>query len=150
MKFKETAIIILAVIVAASFILYSYADQFATWSKQGDPLSVSVAYLLLTPAYILMLILLAKTKGVRGFLAGLLIIVSFDILSFPHYITQTGTLPTEASSYVGLDTIIYRTWQPFPLGTLGIYVIVPTILLVIAYEIVSPGTWVTLVKKAGT
>lgn len=147
MKSKETAIIILAVIVAVSFILYSYADSFATWSRTGDSITVSIAYLLLTPAYVLMLVLLAKTKGARGFIAGLLIIVSFDILSYPHYITQSGVLPSEASSYVGLDTILYRTFPNYPLGTLGLYILTPAFLLIIAYEIVFPSTFVSLVKR---
>lgn len=147
MSSKEIAIVILAVILVVSFILYYYADDFASWSRTGDFASVSVAYLLLTPAYILMLILLAKTKGIRGFLSGLFIIIAFDILSFPHYITQDGTLSQEAAGYIGFDTILYRTFTGYPLGALGLYVLTPAILLIIAYEIVYTGTFVSLVKR---
>jgi len=146
---KEKAIGILVLIVLLSLLLYNYADSFAIWAKTGEPVAVSVAYLILTPAYILLLYLLVRTKGPRGFFASLFVITALDILSYPHYVPQAGTMPSDASSYVGLDTILWRSVPNYPLGTIGLYVLTPTLLLVIAYEIVAPGTFVSLVRKVG-
>ena len=147
MSSKQKAIFVLAAILVGAFLFYNFADQFATWCRTGDTISVAVAYLLLTPLDVLLLILMFKTKGIRGFIAGLFILIALDMISFPHYIPQSGAMPQDASSYVGMDSILYRAFPNYPLGTIGLYILTPAILLIIAFEIVYPSTFISLVRK---
>lgn len=148
MDSKGKALAILAVFTIIFYILWSYADAFAQWTKTGDIMSVAVGYMLTNPEHLAIIGFMAKTKGIRGFIASLFVVSAFDIASLAHFITQSGALPNEASSFAGLDTITYRAFYPnFILGTFGLYVLLPTLLLVIAYEIVSPGTFTSLIKR---
>lgn len=151
MDTKKTAWLILLLSFIAFNLLWYFADDFAAWTKTGDPVLVAIGYLFTNPEHLAIIFIMANTKKVRGFIASLFVVTAFDIASWAHFITQSGALPAENSSYAGLDTIIYRfilsVLNSFPLGTYGLYVVLCTSLLIIALEIVYPRSFVSLVKR---
>lgn len=149
MDARNTAFAILIAMAILSYALWYYADGFAKWTMVGEPLVVTIVYLLTNPDHLAILAFMTKSKGARGALAGFFVISAFDIASWAHYITLSGALPGDPSSYVGLDTIIYKVFYPnFPLGTFGLYVVLPVLLMVVAYEILFPRSFVSLIKRA--
>jgi len=144
---KQKALLVIGGIIVISIGLWWYADTFAEWMKTADPLTATIVYLLTNPDHVAVLGFMYVLKKWRGLLGGFFVIAAFDIMSWAHYITMSGAMPVEASSFVGMDTLFYRAFQPFPLGTFGLYVVVPAILLIIALEIVYPKTFITLIKR---
>lgn len=152
MDSTKTAWLILLAFFILFNLLWYLADGFAEWAKTGDPILVAIGYMLTNPEHLAIIFGMTTIKKIRGFIASLFVVSALDIASWAHFITRACVLPMDPSTYAGLDTIVFRFSLSilgyFPLCTYGLYVILCTLLLVVALEIAYPRSFVSLVKKA--
>lgn len=145
-------LIIIAIVIVSSFIFWIVSDSISNWGKIANPWLGMLVYTILNPVNWFILYFLIKKYGFRGLLSGFIIAIIIDIFSLPHSIMFMGGLPSDAPLFLYSDTTFYHglILPIFGAGWLGVfmlYVILPTILIVIAALIVQPKTFVTIFKK---
>lgn len=142
---QDTALVVIGLVSLLSFFFYTYSDGITNYAKESDPWREMFVCILTNPVYIGLIVYMANRYQLRGLVSSFLIIIALDIQSLPHVVPNSGALPTDAASYLYMDTVFYRL-APW-MGTFGLYVVLPTLLLVGAYYVVSPKTFVTQFKR---
>lgn len=157
---RAQAYVIFLLVTISSIFYYLVNNAYASWAI--DPatnwlLEIVVYYFVTQPIYIVFLYLMWDKYSVRGLIAAVLLMVSFDLLSMPHSTqslfspSQTTTLPNDP------NLAPYADWQ---LGkaiawngvltfyvSMFIYILIPTILNLIALLIVKPKVYRELVES---
>ena len=157
---KKKDIFIFALITLSGVIYYAVNNAYDLWAINPTTnwaIALILYYTLSQPVYILFLYLIYERYQVRGLVAGIMLMVSFDIMSLPHSI---------ASVMPGQNTLVpndpnlspYADWQLAHAlsvnGVIGfwplilIYIILPTALDFLALLIVSPAAYRELVASA--
>jgi len=131
----------LLIFLAFSFIFWKYSDAFTTWCSISDPLIVTIAYIVLNPAYIVLIYWLWKEYSFRGAISGLIISIAIDIMSLAHSILLDGKLVTGITPLqTYTDTTFYKIITayiaPSPFAVFLLYVIIPTALIYLALRII--------------
>jgi len=134
-----TSLIFFAIL---SIVYWIFSDSFSNWSMTINPLVALLVGIILNPAYIVLLTFLFNQYSFRGLVAGFLIAISFDIISLGHSILKSGLLPTDGSTiplYTYSDTTIYKLFPAFLQNQVGVfilYVIIPVLLIYLAFRII--------------
>ena len=139
------------------YVLNNYYDAWALNPGTNWFLALLVYYFLSQPLYLLVLYFFYDKYGATGLLAGILVMVSLDISSVPH------SLPSVLPGHTTLipndpNLAPYADWQLGRLfanhaGVIGfwqlivLYVVIPTVLDLIALVLVSPDTYEDLVES---
>lgn len=126
----------------ASLLSYWYAPNLTEWGKTSGLIESVIIYIIINPVYIGAIGFLSSKYHLRGFIASLFTIVALDIQSLPHVVVDGVT--QDPTTYLFLDSIFYRN---FGVGLFVLYVILPISLMIIAYELVSPGAFVKTVRR---
>ena len=139
---KEKAYGTLAAFFIIAFLFWKYSDAFTTWSSSANPLLVTIAYIVLNPAYLVLIWWLYKSYGVKGAVSGVIISISLDIISLSHSILSNGLLPSGISPlFAYSDTTAYKFLTTFisqsPMAVFILYVIVPTALIWLALFLIK-------------
>jgi len=142
MKKNDHALLILGMFVMLTVISYLYGGWIRDWSKDANPIESILMYIVLNPVYLGVILLMSSRFHLNGFIASLLIIMALDIQSLPHVIIE-GIEP-EQTTYLFIDSIIYRYTS---VNRFVLYVILPIGFMVAAYELVSNGTFVKIMKR---
>jgi len=135
------------IVVGLLSLFYWYiSDTFALWTSTTNPLLALIVGILLNPAYIYLIYDLYKSYKLRGIIAGLLISISFDIISLTHSLLKVGLLPTQTESlplYGYSDLAIYKFMYPIihgPIGVFLLYVVIPVGLIYLAFATIKRTT----------
>jgi|WetSurMetagenome_2_1015567.scaffolds.fasta_scaffold678254_1 hypothetical protein len=141
---QRTASWIIAVFAIASVVAYFISPSITEWSKTAGLWSSLIVYILTNPVYLTLIYWLSDRYHIMGFLSSLLVVLALDIQSLPHVIAD-GT-NVDPNTYLFIDSIIFRN---FGIQGIWLYFVLPTAMIIIAYEMVSPGTFVRIFKKHG-
>lgn len=171
MDAKKTAIFLFVAITGLTFAFYYVDNFYASWAINPSTnwfLAV-LAYLFLSqPIYDLTLILFTyviyeqsgreSSAAVRGFIAAVFILIALDILSVPHSaqslfsVSATTMLPNDPNLAPYEDWQILHALAPNGIITFWddiiCYVVIPTILNIGAFFLVSPEIYAQLVEEA--
>jgi hypothetical protein len=139
---QTTATWILLIFSLACLAAWWLAPGITEWSKTAGVFESTIVYILTNPVYLAVFLYLSATYHLRGFLASLFVILAVDIQSLPHVVTDGAN--SDPSTFLFIDSIIARNLS-MPLWVL--YTVVPIGLMVMAYEITAPGTFVRVVKR---
>jgi hypothetical protein len=139
---QTTATIILIIFSIVTLISWYIAPGITEWSKTAGPVESTLTYILVNPVYLVLIVYLSRRYSVRGFIASLFIVLALDIQSLPHVVTDG--VATDPNLLLFSDSIIHR-FLGVPKDIL--YTVVPIGLVVGAYEIVAPGTFVGIFKR---
>lgn len=159
-KDRRSAIIIFGLITFSTLGYYLLNNVYDSWAYNPNTnvLLVILAYYTISqPLYLAFLWLIAERFSTRGLVAGILLMVALDVSSVPHSIAsvmpgQTTTIPLDPSLAPYADYALARALSNqgiisfWPL--IFIYIILPTILDLIALFLVSPETYEALVESA--
>jgi hypothetical protein len=141
----ELASRIMLIFFIASLGAYYYSDSINKWSEGAGLVESVVAYILLNPIYLSFIYYLTEKYKNRGFIASVLVVLALDIQSLPHVVHMSGVVSTDPTTFLFIDSIIFRNYAG--VGVFGLYVVLPFILVGLAYEIVAPSTFVKIFKK---
>jgi hypothetical protein len=147
MSYAATAKWILAIGVAATIILYAFADPIADYSKAGNPLiALAIYYLSQTTMFLTIFVSILYTQAVhksiwRGLVGGTILSVFFgDITSLPHCVSALG-FPMEAVNYACSDTLIIKmlvsAGVPFGVSYTFYYLVIPIMALFFGFMILG-------------
>jgi hypothetical protein len=158
---QKEAVFLFLLITVSGFIYYLLNNEYSLWAYTTGAnfwLAVLAYYFLSQPIYVLFLWLMHGKYGGRGFLAAILFMVASDIMSLPHSIPslwQAGEatpLPSDA------NLAPYGDWQLGRFLAVGgvltfeqvifIYVILPTLLNLVAFLAVKPKAYTELVEHS--
>lgn len=149
MDFENQGITIIIIFIISSILAWWFSDSLSSWSISANPFLVLTFYLLTTPAYLTLLLSLTYVRKIAGFFASFFIILSFDIISFPHSFSLTMANLFTGSNLFS-DSILVQL-MPFltQIGYFGsfiLYVLIPVILMLIALEILGIRTFTKIIK----
>lgn len=138
---KQTAAIILIIFSAVTLASWYFYSDIVEWSKTAGAFESMLAFILVNPVYLGLIVLLSRRYSIQGFVASLLVVLALDIQSLPHIVNGETIGP---NLYLFSDSIINR-FLGVPKDIL--YTVVPIGLVLAAYEIVAPGTFVKIFKR---
>jgi len=143
---------IVAGFISLAVVYWLISDKLAVWSTAAPAVLIMLAYFVLNPVYILLIVSLTKWKQWKGLVAALFITLASDIISIPHYLSfRLITLPQDASSYFSAEFALFKamsiihTWGAG--ATFIIYVLIPSLFVLIACEIVGIKVVSRIIKE---
>jgi hypothetical protein len=142
MTSQGTAQLILVFFIAATLASYQFTPAIMTWTETAKSWEAVALYILVNPVYLTAIGYLSSKFGPRGFAASLMIVMAYDIVSPPHVVTGE---PHDGLTSLFMDSIIYKA-APW-IGLFGLYVVLPILLVVGAYELVAPTFFVKTFKR---
>lgn len=139
---QRSAVWVLVVFTIITLVSYFYAPKITEWSKTAGLVESIIVYIITNPVYMSVFIYLSTQYQLRGFLSSLFIVLALDIQSLPHVVVDGVT--QEPTTYLFIDSIISRY---FHTNIFVLYVVLPLVLMFVAYELISPGQFVKAVRR---
>jgi hypothetical protein len=157
---RRDSLVLFSLITISGIGYYVLNNLYDSWAY--DPgtnwfAAILVYYFLSQPLYLLVLYFFWRDFGWKGLIAGVIVMVSLDISSVPHSIPslwpgQTTTIPSDPNLSPYADYQIARILAVH--GVIGfpalifLYIVLPTVLDLIAVLMVSPEEYQELVERS--
>ena len=155
-KQKLIAVWLFIIFFAAYTAYLAYnGDEIATSIKaSGDTATGLFWYYISQPAYLFIVAGVVyfnrpnSLQAIKSFFAGILLVLAFDFVSFPHCVSQL-SLPTDANSYLCSDTIMVKSLSSLGLSTAWLlqYVLLPILFVLIALALLGHIEFFSKIKN---
>jgi hypothetical protein len=136
---------------ALAIYLASSADSLATQAASLGAVLSFLIYLVSNFSYVLTILvavtIAGKDKELKGFVAGVLLVLAFDIVSLPHCVPISGETPV--INNLCSDTIVINALKP-SLGSFAYwlyYAIIPIVFVVIAAELLGAAGLINKLRQ---
>jgi hypothetical protein len=154
MKMKDRATYVAVALVVIGIIFWIISDALSTWAGTANQILVAIAYILLSPWYVIVLAYMwvaYPDKRAQALVASLLVIVAVELISLPHIVTMNGQVPTAETSQFFLEVALFKS-IPFLdqlglFGTFFLYWLLPSLCIVLAHDLVADEAFIGLVAE---